>query len=118
MAGGRLFPYSTPVQDIGGGRFPISSVNTTRNIPVFLKKSIYLWPIAGLYFFATWYRQKGISEDYMCVAVAPRLSLNLLSSFLVFIFVSIPILTRAFRMVHLCFLDVLGLLSMFICMLY
>ena len=86
MAGGRLFPYSTPVQDIGGGRFPISSVNTTRNIPVFLKKSIYLWPIAGAYFAFTWYRQKGTSEDYMCVAVAPRLSLNLLSSFLVFYF--------------------------------
>jgi hypothetical protein len=65
MAGGRLFPYSKPVQDIGGGRFPIESVNTKRNIPVFLNRSIVLWPIAIAYFTYTWWRQKGASDDYM-----------------------------------------------------
>jgi hypothetical protein len=46
------------------GGFPISSLNTRRNIPVYLKHARILWPLAGLYFGYTWYLLRQNSLEF------------------------------------------------------
>ena len=66
--------YKVPKQDVGG-RFNIGALNHKRNIPVWLKHSRILWPIAGVYFGYTWYllRNNSIEFTYVHLYQAPLL---------------------------------------------
>jgi hypothetical protein len=55
------------VQDVSNGRFNIASINVKRNIPVFLKRTAVLWPIAAAYFYWSWNRVFDSSRQYRCV---------------------------------------------------